>query len=101
MIGFTGEIWFWKGPAPWYFITVPPEQSRELKEIVASVTYGWGMVPVVARIGDTEWYTALWPKDDLYVLPIKASIRKAEEVTEGDTIRASLQPVTSDYRRAG
>lgn len=23
---FSGEIWFWKGPAPWYFITVPDEE---------------------------------------------------------------------------
>lgn len=89
-IEFTGEIWFWKGPAPFYFVTVPENQSRELLEIVSSVTYGWGMVPVDARIGKTEWYTALWPKDGLYILPIKSAIRKAENLEEGSVVTARL-----------
>ena len=43
-IEFTGKIWFWKGPAPFYFVTVPEEQSRDLHFISGSVTYGWGMI---------------------------------------------------------
>ena len=89
-IDFSGKIWFWKGPAPWYFVTVPEEQCRDLKAISGSVTYGWGMIPVHARIGKTEWKTSLWPKDDSYIVPIKASVRKAEKLEEGDTVTLRL-----------
>ncbi|MBL8154005.1 MAG: DUF1905 domain-containing protein [Anaerolineae bacterium] len=89
-IEFTGEIWFWKGPAPWYFVTVPPEQSRDLKAISTFVTYGWGVIPVQVRIGRTEWQTSLFPKDDVYLVPIKASVRKAEQIEEGDEVTIRL-----------
>jgi hypothetical protein len=90
-IEFSGPIWYWRGPAPFYFVTVPPEQSSELKAIMKAVTYGWGMIPVTARIGNTEWTTALWPKDGLYVLPLKDRIRKAEDLAEGDSVAAQLE----------
>lgn len=90
-IEFSGEIYFWKGPAPWYFVRVPEPQASELHEIMLNVTYGWGMIPVNATIGDTTWYTALWPKDGSYILPIKAAIRKAEKLDEGDFVLAKLE----------
>jgi hypothetical protein len=88
---FDGEIIFWRGPAPWYFVAMPPEQSRELKAISNSVTYGWGVIPVHVRIGDTEWTTSLFPKDDLYLVPVKAIIRKAKKLEEGDTVTIHLE----------
>ena len=88
---FVGKIWYWRGPAPWYFVTVPPLQSEDLEEISKFVTYGWGMIPATVRIGDTEWKTALWPKDGGYIVPIKASVRKAEEIAEGDEVTVHLQ----------
>jgi uncharacterized protein DUF1905 len=90
-IEFSGRIWFWHGPAPWYFVTVPAKQSRNLKDIVGFVTYGWGMIPVVVRIGKTEWKTSLWPKDGRYIVPIKASVRKAEHLEEGDKVTIRLE----------
>jgi hypothetical protein len=89
-IEFSGEIWVWKGPAPWYFVTVPPEQSHDLHAISGVVTYGWGMIPVRVRIGKTEWKTSLWPKDNCYVVPLKASVRKAEKLAAGDTVTVQL-----------
>ena len=90
-IEFNGKIWFWKGPAPWYFVTVPAKQSRELKAISGLVTYGWGMIPVTARIGKTLWKTSLFPKEGRYIVPIKASARKAEQLEEGDRVTVQLQ----------
>ena len=90
---FNGKLWFWKGPAPWYFVTVPVPQCHDLKAIVPLVTYGWGMIPVHVRIGKTEWKTSLFPKDGRYIVPIKASVRKAEKLEEGDqvTVRLDVQ----------
>jgi hypothetical protein len=90
-IEFDGSIWYWKGPAPWYFVTVPAEQSGDLEAISGFVTYGWGMIPVRARVGNTTWTTSLFPKDGAYLVPLKASVRKAEKLEEGDAITVRLQ----------
>ncbi len=89
-IEFNGKIWFWKGPAPWFFVTVPAEQSSDLKGISGFVTYGWGVIPVRVRIGKTEFQTSLFPKDERYIVPIKASVRKAENLEEGDNVTVWL-----------
>lgn len=90
-IEFSGKIWYWRGPAPWYFVTVPAEQSRDLKAILGFVTYGWGMIPVTARIGRTEWKTSMFPKDGRYIVPIKARVREAEHLEEGDRVTIRLE----------
>jgi hypothetical protein len=87
---FTGKIWFWRGPAPWFFITMPEKESHDLKAISGLVTYGWGVIPVTVQVGKTEWTTSLFPKDDLYLVPIKASVRKAEKLAEGDDVTMRL-----------
>ena len=88
---FTGEIWHWKGPAPWYFVTVPEDECADLEASSAFVTYGWGMIPVAAQIGGTRWTTSLWPKDGSYVVPLKAAVRKAESLDLGDTVTVQLR----------
>jgi hypothetical protein len=90
-IEFSGKIWFWRGPAPWYFVTVPAEQSSDLKGVSGFVTYGWGMIPVHVRIGGSEWQTSLFPKDGRYIVPLKASIRRAEHLQEGDCVTVRLE----------
>ncbi len=88
---FTGEIWFWRGPAPWYFVTVPDEQCLELKAASRLVTYGWGMIPVTLHIGNTKCKTSLFPKNGKYLVPIKADLRKAEQLKEGEIIVLQLE----------
>jgi hypothetical protein len=87
---FSGKVWFWKGPAPWYFITVPEEQGLDLQATSTFVSYGWGMIPVTVQIGGTEWKTSLFPKDGSYIVPVKADVRKAEQLEEGDTVAVRL-----------
>lgn len=87
---FSGEVWFWRGPAPWHFITVPEEGCSELEATSAFVSYGWGMIPVAARIGDTGWKTSLFPKDGRYIVPVKTAVRRAEELDVGDTVKIRL-----------
>lgn len=88
---FTGEIIFWKGPAPWFFVAVPAKQSADIQAISSLVTYGWGVIPVQVRIGKTEFTTSLFPKDGRYLVPIKASVRKAEKLEKGDIITVRLE----------
>ena len=56
------------------------------------LTYGWGMIPVTAQVGRTQWTTSLFPKDGGYIVPLKDAVRKAEALEVGDevTVRLSL-----------
>ena len=87
---FSGELWFWKGPAPWHFVTVPEEDCAALEMASTSVSYGWGMIPVRARIGTYRWKTSLWPKDERYIVPVKSAVRKAERLEVGDLVVVHL-----------
>ncbi|MBX3095260.1 MAG: DUF1905 domain-containing protein [Fimbriimonadaceae bacterium] len=87
IIDCSGEIFYWRGPAPFYFVAIPETHSREIKAISQRVTYGWGVIPVTVLIGETEWTTSLFPKDGLYLVPLKDKIRKAENLAEDETIR--------------
>jgi len=87
---FSGEMWFWRGPAPWHFITVPDDDCGVLEATSAMLTYGWGMIPVTARIGRTEWTTSLFPKDGRYIVPVKTWVRRAETLELGDVVTVSL-----------
>jgi hypothetical protein len=89
-LSFSGEMFYWRGPAPFYFVRTPPDVSRELKDVMKLVTYGWGMIPCSARIGETEFTTALIPKDGAYLLPIKDKVRKAEGIEEGEVVSARV-----------
>lgn len=87
---FSGPVWFWKGPAPHYFVTVPAEQAQQIKEAARFVSYGWGMVPVTGRVGQTSWKTSLFPKGGLYLLPVKLAVRRAAGIEEGDEVSVQL-----------
>jgi uncharacterized protein DUF1905 len=87
---FSGELWYWRGPAPWYFITVPEDASVAVHALSAVVSYGWGVIPVRVRIGASVWETSLFPKDGRYLVPVKAAVRLAERLAEGDTATVQL-----------
>ena len=87
---FSGEVWHWRGPSPYHFVTVPDEESAQLEATSALVTYGWGMIPVEARIGSTRWTTSLFPKDGGYVVPLKDVVRRAEDIDVGDIVSVFL-----------
>ena len=87
---FSGEMWFWKGPSPWHFVTVPEDESDELEASSGFVTYGWGMIPVAVQIGETRWSTSLWPKDGGYLVPVKSWVREAEALALGDVVTVRL-----------
>lgn len=87
---FSGDVWFWKGPSPWHFVTVPEDECAVLAAASALVTYGWGMIPVTAQIGDTEWTTSLFPKDGRYLVPLRDWVRKAEGIELGAVVTICL-----------
>ena len=88
---FTGEVWEWRGPAPYHFVSVPVDLCDDVQDAAGIVSYGWGMVPATLRIGATEWTTSLWPKDGGYVVPLKDKVRRAETIELGDVVTVSME----------
>lgn len=90
---FEGKLWRWTGDAPasWIFITLPADIAFEIK-CASEIRRAWGSVAVKARIGATEWRTSLFPDKASggYLLPVKAAVRKAENLGEGDVSEIEL-----------
>jgi hypothetical protein len=97
---FTAELWEWRGPAPFYWLTLPEHSCDLVRAEAAQASYGWGAIPVTVRIGGTEWETSLLPKDGGYVLPVKVMVRKREGFGEGDTVTVAMSIAPRNGRAA-
>lgn len=87
---FTGTLIEWRGPAPYYFVPIPDEESADIREVAAMATYGWGVIPVHARIGDRTFTTSLFPQKGGYLLPLKDAVRKPLALSVGDEILVQM-----------
>jgi hypothetical protein len=94
-----GRVWRWPtisagkpGVGGWCFVSIDKKLTEELKKTGKKYIYGSGFIGIQAKIGKTEWDTALFPysKERIYLLSIKGAIRKKEEILEGDTVLASF-----------
>jgi len=97
MISIIAPIWLWsEGKGSWHFLTVPPDQAVEIR--LASITSGprrgFGSVRVAATIAGVAWRTSIFPqKSGGYILPIKAAVRRAAGIGEGDEVSVTLDLV--------
>ena len=89
-LAFAGRVIEWRGPAPYHFIPVPDEESADIREVAARATYGWGVIPVEARIGDVVFETSLFPKDGGYLLPVKDAVRRRQGIAPGDDVTVEM-----------
>lgn len=87
----SGEVWEWRGPAPFHFVSLDEETAADVREIASRVSYGWGMIPVKGSVGRTSFTTSLWPKEGSYVVPLKDAVRHAEGIELGDDITVHLE----------
>jgi len=98
ILEFEGVAIEWRGPAPFVFVPVPPDLSSDIKAISNHVTYGWGVIPAVVQIGKTEYKTSLFPKNDLYLVPVKVIVQRGEGVKVGDVVAIRLEVVSGSRR---
>ena len=89
-LSFSGTVVEWRGPSPYYFVPVPEQESADVREVAALATYGWGVVPVEARIGSTVFETSLIPRDGGYLLPVKDAVRKPNGLSSGDEVTVAM-----------
>ena len=87
---FVGTVIEWRGPAPYYFIPVPEPESADIREIAALATYGWGVIPVEAKIGEVTFQTSLFPKNGGYLLPLKDAVRRPHDLSPGDDVTVEM-----------
>ncbi|MFD3583419.1 DUF1905 domain-containing protein [Streptomyces sp. NPDC058683] len=87
---FRGRVVEWRGPAPYYFVPVPEEESGEIREVAAMASYGWGVIPVRATVGGVAFETSLFPRDGGYLLPLKNAVRKPQGLGAGDEVRVEM-----------
>lgn len=87
------KVWVYPGETPWYFVTVPKKTTEEINFYFAHTKRGWGSLRVTATIGSTIWQTSIFPdkKTVCFMLPLKADVRKKEDITPGKTINLSLE----------
>ena len=90
---FEAAIVHWRGPAPFLFVPVPDDMADAIRFAARSASYGWGCVPVAARIGATAFTTSLFPRDGTYLLPVKVAVQKAEKIGLDDWVKVGLQVV--------
>ncbi len=81
------------GMDAWYFAFVPVKTSAFIKKTFGHAARGWGSLRVKAAIGATSWETSIFPdkKSRGYLLPLKAVVRKAENVRVGKNVALSLE----------
>jgi hypothetical protein len=88
---YTATAIEWRGPVPFVFLPVPPDESAMIAELAPELTYGWGAIPAEATIGGTTFTTSLFPREGAYLLPIKVAVQRAEGVGVGDRVTARMR----------
>jgi hypothetical protein len=94
MITITSLLWIWKSESAgrWYFLTVPEEQSAEIRAQALGAPRGFGSVRVEAAIGEVVWRTSVFPLNSGgYLLPVKAEVRKKAGISAGDEVTVGLE----------
>ena len=81
-----GEIFEWRGPAPFYFVALDALTAKIVKERARELSYGWGVIHIHGEIDNYAFETAIIPKDGTYFVPIKDAIRKKIDLELGDDI---------------
>ena len=87
---FAGRVVEWRGPSPYYFVPLPEQDCADIREVAAMASYGWGVIPVQARIGEIAFETSLFPKDGGYLLPLKDAVRRPRGLSAGDRVTVEM-----------
>lgn len=93
MITVTGPLWLWTGEkVSWHFITVPDEQSDEIRAHCFAEMRGFKSARVEAMISGVTWRTSVFPmKSGGYILPVKADVRRKAGIAAGDEVTVELE----------
>lgn len=87
---FQGKVWKYGGVGGWHFVYVEKKISEKIKAIGVKKV-GFGFIKIRATLGKTSWNTTLFPtKEGVYLIAVKAVVRKKESVQEGDNVKIAF-----------
>ncbi len=95
---FSAPVIYWRGPAPFFFARIPDDVGAEIARVKKQASYGWGVIPVEATIGEVRFETSLFPKEGSYLLPLKDAVRRRIGVTADDVVEVSMTIGSSQPR---
>jgi hypothetical protein len=74
------------------YVELPKEAANEIRKYLQWQEQGWGRMKAIIKIGNSEWQTSIWfdTKHDTYILPIKAEIRKKENIEIDKDVEVSV-----------
>lgn len=87
----SGQVFEWRGPAPFYFLAMSLEQSEEIETYKRELSYGWGVIPAEVTLGEVTSTTALIPKDGVFLVPLKDLFRKPAGVRAGSEVSLTVR----------
>ncbi len=89
----TSQVWLYPGLSGWHFISIPKEQGGKIREKYRHLHKGWSSLPIEIYLGKTRWNTSMfWSKDaQSYILPLKAEVRRKEEIMVNDTVKYTIK----------
>lgn len=98
----TAPLWRWMGGesgGDWYFVSIDGDAGEALSahalmdRLERGRRRGFGSVKVRVTIGDTSWLTSAFPlKASGWSIPIKAAVRRAEDLAEGEPVPLTIEP---------
>jgi hypothetical protein len=89
------KVWLYPGMAGWHFVSVPKKESVEIKKNFGQnpkKKRGFGSIPVTVHLGHSTWETSIFPdkRSNTYLMPLKAQVRKKEDIWNGDKVSIDL-----------
>lgn len=95
VIVFDAELWIWdaRRADTWTFVSLPAEDSEEVRHVAGGPRRGFGAQRVRVTVGGSTWTTSIFPDSarSCYVLPIKRAVRRAESLDAGDTATVTVE----------
>jgi hypothetical protein len=100
IVSHRSRLWRWSGASgsgTWHFLTIGGVAGEALSGTAAmrrleGTARGFGSIKVRARIGGTAFATSVFPSrsEDGWLLPVKAAVRRSENLAEGDEVEVLL-----------
>jgi len=93
VITVSTPLQYWSnGEGGSHFLTVPEQESLEIRAHAFMYPRGFRSVRVECTIGDVTWRTSVFPqKSGGYFLPVKIDVCRRAGITAGDKVSVQLE----------
>ncbi|GAA4487442.1 DUF1905 domain-containing protein [Actinoallomurus oryzae] len=95
VVVFEAELWIWdaRRSDTWTFVSLPADESEEIRDLAGGLRRGFGSLRVRVVVGTSTWTTSIFPDSarGRYVLPIKRAVRTAESLDAGDVATVKVE----------